>query len=70
MKAAVRMDEGPKIELQKNDRKTKGRKKGPDKNQLLPDPWGYGDTYMLDPVCAGTGRGKDTPQRDLGFSPF
>lgn len=28
MKAAVRMGEGPKIELQKNDRKTKGRKKG------------------------------------------
>lgn len=27
MKAAVRMDEGHKIELQKNDRKTKGRKK-------------------------------------------
>lgn len=26
--ATVRMNEGPKVELQKNDRKTKGRKKG------------------------------------------
>lgn len=50
--------------------KPKEERKGPYKNQLLPDSWGHGDTYMLDPVCAGTGRGKDTPQRDLGFSTF
>lgn len=41
--------------------KPKEERKGPDKNLLLPDSWGHGDTYMLDPVCAGTGRGKDTP---------